>query len=89
VVEEAAEETVVFDETVEAEQDPSEHAFATEPSDEPDDSQVASLVTTAATSPSDSVTNDYEVVDNDYGDGGSGDPELDELEAEIARELED
>lgn len=89
-VEEAVEETVVFDETAEAEQIPSEHAFATEPNDELD-SPVAgsSSVTPVATSTSDSVSNDYEVVDEDYGDGGSGDPELDELEAEIARELED
>jgi hypothetical protein len=92
-VEEPAEETVVFDETVEAEQDSSEHAFAMEPSDEPDSPVAGSSSldygTTAGTSASDSVTNDYEVVDEDYGDSGSGDPALDELEAEIARELED
>jgi hypothetical protein len=93
-VEEAAEETVIFDETAaEAEEAPSEHAFATEPSDEPDSPVAGSsnldYGATADTSPSDSVTNDYEVVDDDYGDSGSGDPELDALEAEIARELED
>jgi hypothetical protein len=90
-VEEAAEETVVFDETVEAEQDSSEHAFTAEPSDEPDSPVAGSSSldygTTADTSPSDSVTNEYEVVDEDYGDGSGA--ELDELEAEIARELED
>ena len=36
-----------------------------------------------------SLTNEFEMVGEDDDNVGSGDPELDELEAEIARELED
>jgi hypothetical protein len=53
------------------------------------DSTSAAAASTAASDFA--VGNDFELVDEDDGgvlDGTSGDPELDELEAEIARELE-
>ena len=41
------------------------------------------------TSPADSAVSEFEMLDDGDQQDGSGDPILDELEAEIARELED
>lgn len=49
---------------------------------------MANAVNTEETSPSGSSTSEFEMLDGAEMDGGTGDPELDELEAEIARELE-
>ena len=83
---------------------PPEHAFPEDPrvgdeDEDEDDTQQsgdAERNTTVPTSssPNDSVLSsngDFEVLDSDYNyaSAGSGDPELDELEAEIQRELED
>lgn len=55
---------------------------------------ASTLAAATATADSNEVervqsTNDFELVDEADGDDVVGDPELDELEAEIARELED
>jgi len=46
-------------------------------------------VDAAETTPSDSGVSEYEMLEDGDQEEGSGDPILDELEAEIARELED
>ncbi len=51
--------------------------------------EMSAFLDSTEISPPSSATSDFEMLDNGEGDGGTGDPELDELEAEIARELED
>ena len=84
----AVEETVVFDNSGEAEEAVAEAAFPAA-----DSTNEAEIPATTAEEPSsdNSPANSaggFELVDDGL-DAGSGDPELDELEAEIARELED
>jgi hypothetical protein len=93
---EEAEETVVFEENTEDNsysKTSVEHAFMEEPADDEPDNNSGDFDAGKQHSPNDSVLSsngDFEVLDSDYAyEGGSGDPELDELEAEIQKELED
>jgi hypothetical protein len=85
------EETVVFDGSGEAEETSAESAFPGSENAAEGDVSAALLADTDFTginvSPSESA-NEFEMVDDDEAAGGSGEPELDALEAEIARELE-
>jgi hypothetical protein len=85
-----AEETVVFDQTAEPEEPPTETAFT--PVIYAGDGSPATGADVDATdgSPAGSMTNEFEFVgDSEYGGDADAVAELDELEAEIARELED
>lgn len=89
-----AEETVDFKDASGDETTPNETLFATAETSTTDGAKNtetvdAAFVSAANASPSDSVTNEFELVGEDADISPSGDPELDELEAEIARELED
>jgi hypothetical protein len=52
-------------------------------------SETSNFIDSEETSPSGSAVSDFEMLEDGEMDAGTGDPELDELEAEIARELED
>ena len=94
-----AEETVVFDEGGDTQSSSkSEHpAFAADEisAKEGAIASESSLPTSVSAdglassgSPAESAVSEFELLDNGEIDVGTGDPELDELEAEIARELE-
>lgn len=51
--------------------------------------ETGAFLDSTETTPPGSATSDFEMLDDGEENGGTGDPELDELEAEIARELED
>ena len=83
----------MFDEQGETEETPAASTFAaTETGSDVDISGGAedtNVTTSTDMSPGDSSAGGFELLDDDDVDAGAGDPELDELEAEIARELED
>ena len=86
-----ADETVAFsDETGKGDDIPSETGAPMADNSMEAESNLISKGDDDNASPSNvSLTNEFEIVDDDGDNVGSGDPELDELEAEIARELED
>ena len=92
-----AEETVVFDPKSEMEPAGSETTFPAESTLTPEAGgesgtglDVTDYSAGKISNGAESFGNDFEVVDDEYAvDKGTGDAELDELEAEIARELED
>lgn len=94
----SAEEVVVFDDAesdkVSATDSPfvPDETTGAKPTDTVTGSAVsegANLADTKERSPSGSATSDFEMLDDGEEDMGTSDPILDELEAEIARELED
>lgn len=94
----AAEEVVVFDDSESDRLSATDSPFVPDETsgDKPTDtltgsamSDGANMVDTKEPSPSGSATSDFEMLDEGEEDMGTSDPILDELEAEIARELED
>ena len=94
----SAEEVVVFDDTQSDRLSGTDSPFVADEvsGDKPTDtatggalSDAANLVDSKEPSPSGSATSDFDMLDDGDEDLGTGDPILDELEAEIARELED
>lgn len=94
----SAEEVVVFDDAESDRMSASDSAFIPDEisGEKPSDavtgsamSEGANVVDAKEPSPSGSATSDFEMLDEGEEDMGTGDPILDELEAEIARELED
>jgi hypothetical protein len=83
-----AEETVVFDDAGGEEDSATETAFVADETTAEADAPVISGADSTGGSPSGSETNEFELVDEVDGED-AGDPVLDELEAEILRELED
>ena len=92
------EEVVVFDDTEGDRASATDSPFVPDETsrDKPTDtvpgsgvSEGANILDPKEPSPSASATSDFEMLDDGEEDMGTGDPILDELEAEIARELED
>jgi hypothetical protein len=83
----AAEETVVFDETGETEETATETVFPGEENTNETEIPGTGVGDTASDDASPDSSGGFELVDEAV-DEDTGDPELDELEAEIARELE-
>lgn len=94
--ENSSEEVVVFDGEEGDEASTLDAAFVTDETSGEEGEVLASgvgetsnFVDSEETSPSGSAVSEFEMLEDGELDGGTGDPELDELEAEIARELED
>lgn len=86
----SAEETVVFDGGEDEQAAPDSSSAPDEINGENvDATESASGVAVSSNSPSESTASDYELVDGGTSGANAADSELDELEAEIARELED